>query len=111
MTSTHLLTQTATMANRTATGARDVFGDPTDVETSSTAKCYLYQTTRTEQTAGADLALEEWRIVLEPDARIGAGDGLTVDGVAFEVYGEPWPVFNPRTRRVDHIEATLRRTS
>ena len=33
------------------------------------------------------------------------------DGVAFEVYGEPWSVFNPRTRRIDHIEATLRRTS
>lgn len=105
-----LLSQSVTIINRAQTGAADDFGDPTWTLTSTTAKGYLYQTTRTEDTNGQVLGFQEFRVALEAGAALDRTSQLLVDGTLYEVYGEPWQVFNPRTRRVDHIEATVRVT-
>lgn len=107
----HLLTQTATIVNVTQDGAADDMGDPTDVETTSTARCWLWQNTRHENTANQDSQFEEWSLALDSDATVDGSSRVTVDGVTYQLYGPPWRAHNPRTGLFTHIEATVRRTA
>lgn len=43
---------------------------------------------------------------------MGASMTIDPDGLgSFAVVGEPWPVRNPRTRQVEHVECEMRRVS
>lgn len=109
-----LLSQTVTVT-RVATDSTTVddMGDPTTTTTTATFRGYVWQTSRSDETANTDVQTEDWRLVLERSAvgQIDGGDRVTVDGVEYEVDGPPWPALNPRTNRVEFIEADVRRSA
>lgn len=50
-----------------------------------------------------------WVAFFRPGETIGSGDEVVVDGVVYQVEGDPWPVRSPRVGTLHHVEATLRR--
>lgn len=106
-----LLAQSVTIVARTQSGPNDEMGDPSWVETTTEAKGYLYQTSRSDQTAGQELGFQEFRLVLDAGAVADHASRVIIDGTTYEVYGDPWYALNPRTKEVSHLEATVRRTA
>lgn len=112
-----LLPLTATVTQVEQTGPPDAFGDPTEVTTTATFKCWIWrggaQSAITESTANQNLQSDEYLIALEPAAEgeIDGTDRVTVNGITYEVDGPLWPALNPRTNQVSHIEGVLRRTT
>jgi hypothetical protein len=91
-------------------GEPDEYGNPTNVvTTASWSRCYLAQNSRTELGDGV-IDRDRWALGLPPGVLVDSNDTVTVDGVAYEVRGDPWKVIEPVTGRVSHIEATLQRT-
>lgn len=107
-----LMTSTATVTWVTGSGTVDEMGNPADVVDSDSYPCWLWQTSRSETTAGTDVQRETFELGLHPDAAsiIDSVDAIAVDGVAYEFVGPPWAAKNPRSGTVSHIEATVRRT-
>jgi hypothetical protein len=105
-----LLTQSCVVDHREP-GAADDYGDhPLAVVASSTYPCWFAQTTRRENPEGtAAVERERWALYLPADAVIDANDAVWVGDDEFEVHGEPWPVIDPVTTAVSHIETTLER--
>jgi hypothetical protein len=56
---------------------------------------------------GRQTVVTKWKAFLPAGTVIGATDYINFDAQKFQVDGEPWPVYNPRTRQVSHIECTL----
>lgn len=110
---TRLLTKSCTVTHRSPSPTlKDGMGDPLIVTTTETFACWLSQESRSENTVNADVQQQTWSLYLEPAAVTVQGDDVvTVDAVAYEVDGPPWPAHNPRTSIVTHIEATVRRTT
>ena len=108
-----LLRVPITITSVSATGAPDEFGDPTEETSTISTLGYAWQVSRTDDTANTDLQTEEWRVALPADlaGTVDGGDRLSVEGIDFEIFGPPWPARNPRTNRVEHLEATLRRST
>lgn len=104
----HLMTQTATLHHVLETGVDDNH-DVTTSETTSSSPCLLQQTTRAEQTAGGVISTEVLVLFLPAGTEVDPLTVATIDGIDYEFGGPPWPAFNPRTRAVSHIEATVRR--
>lgn len=115
------LLRTPATITRTRPGtARDVFGDAVAVTHRLDVRCWLWQTVRGEQTANADTQEQTWHVGLAaadgaPLATLAGlitgSDRLTVDGTVYEFDGPPWEARNPRTGRLDYLEATVRRVA
>ena len=60
-----------------------------------------------EETRDRETALSRWRVFLPAGTSLTYRDRVTYDGTTFAVDGTPHEVWNPRTRRVHHIEADL----
>jgi hypothetical protein len=90
----------------------DEMGNPTTVETSFTVLGDLQQTQRDEVDTNADVQRSRWTLFLEPAAagRVDGSDIAVVSGAAYQFDGPPWEAWNPRLRRVTHLEASVRRT-
>jgi hypothetical protein len=91
----------------------DAFGDLTETTTSSKYRGWLWQEQRGDlDTSAREVAFEQWQVALDRSAadHITTGDRVTIDGKTFEVDGHPWNVTHPVTRRVEYVQATLRRT-
>lgn len=107
-----LLNQTGTFTIPTAGAARDDMGDPIATTTTRTFRCLIQQANRDEDTAGTNVQGSRWRLFIDKDAA-GIIDGtasVTIAGKTYELDGPPWEAFNPRLRRVTHLEADARRT-
>lgn len=103
---TNLLRRTATLLLRSA-GPPDEYGDPTSVVVSRDVPCDVQQVSAREALE-AGLQIGTWRAFLPAEAADLAGwDAMTVDGVTYELNGDPNPVFNPRLGVVDHVEVAL----
>lgn len=100
----NLLTQTAVITRRTLDGGADRYGNPTTGEATTIIACHLQQSQRSESGA---VQAARWNLWLPASTVVGAADGVTVDGVAYELDGPPWLAVHPRTGEVSHIEATL----
>jgi hypothetical protein len=105
---TRLMSQTATVTHVADTGAVDPYGNPTEVTTVATSKCYLSFVPGSE-VEGEAIQVQTPVLFLPPDAAIDGGDRITVDGITYEVDGVPAVHFNPRLRRTTHIQANLKR--
>jgi hypothetical protein len=68
---------------------------------------YLEQRDSTEYLDGRQTVVSRWVAYLLPESSVVATSYITFGGQTFQVDGEPWHVFNPRTRAVDHIECKL----
>jgi hypothetical protein len=68
---------------------------------------YLEQSTTTEYLTGRQTTITTWQAYLPDEAVIHPMDFITYQGQRFQVDGEPWHVFNPRTSAVSHIQVKL----
>lgn len=107
---TDLITRPCTIRRRSATGPDDAFGNPTNDVAETPALCELQQRARPETTDAGTVAQTEWALFMLADVELDTGDAVVVDGLEYEVAGEPARLRNPRSGVVEHIEATLVRT-
>lgn len=105
-----LLTLEATVSTVTDSTA-DRYNDPTETATTSTVPCYLEQRRTTDETTGLSVASADWLGIFPASVALTDRDRLAVAGSTYQVYGDPWPVHDPRTGTTSHVEANLRRTS
>jgi hypothetical protein len=105
----------AALMNRPVTIIHRADADPEDfygqgrTETLQEVQGELQQMSRTEQAAHGDFSDTLWRLWLPATVRLRTEDAVAVDGLVYEVVGDPWEVRNPREGAVSHVEATLRR--
>jgi hypothetical protein len=92
-------------------GAPDGDGVATLTDELVTTRCYAEQAAATEPGTEPEWTTQDWRVVL------AAVDGLPLDGwdrvdvggEPFEVTGGPWPVRDPHSDQVHHVELRARR--
>ena len=109
-----LITRPCSITRRVDSGEVNDYGDPVMTETTVETTCELQKQVRraSEEPAGhGEFSDTLWDLFLLPGTEVGTGDVVTVDGVAYEMVGEPWPVRHPRTGAQTHIEAGVRRTA
>lgn len=109
MSLTALLNQPVTLHQRSP-GAEDEHGNPADVEATVATVGFISQQAASEL-GPEGVQQESYRLFLPAGTPVTGWDAATVDGTRFEIDGPPWPVFNPRTKTVHHVEATIRRAA
>lgn len=80
------------------------FGDAVEV------RGYIEQRTdlsTDEETRDRETAVSLWRLFLPAGTVVGHRDRIEYDGQVFAVHGTVNEVWNPRTRRVHHLELDL----
>lgn len=105
-----LLNRTVTITTQSPSGTADGYGNETDTPTTVETVGELQQRQRDEDATGG-VSDTSWLLVVPAGTEIAADSTVTVDGLAYEVIGDPWPARSPRTGEVHHIEATLQRTA
>lgn len=104
-----MLTRTATISRKTQTGPEDDYNMPTWVATSTSAPCYLEPASESEDLAGRQVqTVSVWAVFL-PGVALGPNDTVTVDGIEYEVVGEPERWHTPVGEH--HVEVGLRRVT
>lgn len=106
-----LLNRPCTITHREPGAGRDRYGNSLPDEVTVEALCELQQQSRGEDAGRQEISETKWMLVLPAGTVIAAADTVTVDGVEYEVEGDPWRARNPRTQAESHVEATVRRTS
>lgn len=105
-----LLTLTGTITTTSASTA-DRYNDPTEATATAEVACYIEQRRTTDDTSGLSVASADWLGIFPAGTTLTASDRVTVASLTYQVYGDPWPVHDPRSGMTSHIEANLRRTS
>lgn len=68
---------------------------------------YLEQSQSIETLNDRDTVVSMWVAYLPAGSNIGPFDRINFNGQKFEVKGEPWQVYNPRTQAVSHLQMEL----
>ena len=68
---------------------------------------YLDQKTSVEYLTDRDTAVTRWKAFLFPTSVVTQFATVTFGGAVFQVDGQPYSVYNPRTKHVSHIECVL----
>jgi hypothetical protein len=107
-----LLNRPCTITRRGDSDALDEYNDPipavpVEIET----VCELQQQQRTEPVDQGESSDTRWALFLPAGTDITTGDSITVDGLAYEMVGDPWHARDPITKRESHLEANVRRTA
>ncbi len=113
MDASRLMTMTATLRRRTDGPTRDDRGDLLPFVTTTTTRCYLWQTARSAETANETTGNETWQIAVPAAAAdaLRLATEVVVGDVTYFTDGPPWQATNARTGVVEHVEATLRRSA
>jgi len=103
-----LMTQPVTVQPMTV-GPEDAYGNtPLAASGDPVAEMgYLDQKDTIEYLNDRDTVVTKWKAFLRPESVVTALAVITFSGQSFQVAGEPYHVYNPRTRMVSHIECTL----
>jgi hypothetical protein len=104
-----LLKRDVTIIRREESGDEDTYGNDIPKVTNLAVKGELQQRSRDE--AEGTISQTNWLLILPAGTPIDGNDAVVVDGDTYEIIGDPWPAWNPRLGRYEHIEVTLRRTS
>lgn len=72
-----------------------------------TVQGYLEQSVTKEYLDARQTTVTDWQAYLPADTSIHPMDFITYGGQKFQVSGEPWHVYNPRTSAVSHIQCKL----
>lgn len=106
------LTRPCTILRHTDSGTVNDYGDPIAGDPDETVTvCELQQRQRDEGDQQGELSDTHWNLYLPAGVVIGTADTVLVDGQAYELVGDPWPAWDRVVQRVDHVEATVRRTA
>ena len=54
-----------------------------------------------------ETVVSKWKVFLPANTVVAYRDFVTFQAQKFEIDGEPWHVYNPRTQQVSHLEANL----
>lgn len=103
------LKRQVTIQHHAESGNLDVYGSDISSVIEIQTVGELQQRSRDE--AEGAISQTNWVLFLPPATAIDTNDVVTVDGESYEVTGDPWQAFNPRTGEFEHVEASLRRTS
>lgn len=105
-----LLDTPCTIVSRSDEGDTDAHGNPVLTEAISETTCVLQQRQRDEPGDAGELSVTLWTLFLPVDTVLHTDDAVVVDGLVYEVVGDPW---NAKEGSPDmwHVEATLRRTA
>lgn len=109
-----LLNRPCTITRRSQSGTTDDYGNDIPAETTVETVCELQQRDRradSEPDLAGELSDTLWLLVLPAETDIDTGDVVEVDGLVYEMFGDPWLARNPRTGEESHVECTLRRTA
>lgn len=106
-----LINTPCTITRRSSSGETDDYGNESETETTVDTVCELQQRQRDEPGDQGELSDTDWVLFLLPTESIDTGDLITVSGMDFEMVGDPWPVRDPTTSTVSHLEASVRRTA
>lgn len=100
--------QTVIFVSRTVTG-QDALGNDvyTDVET-PIAGCVVYPRGSAELVQGQDLVTDGLTVLLPPGTAAAATDRAIVDGVTYEVDGQPSVWSNPFVPIADSVQVQLK---
>lgn len=97
-----------TVVTRTVTG-RDALGNDIYTETSTQVDgCVVYPRGSTELVQGQDLVTDSLTALLPPGTAITATDRVIVDGVTYEVDGQPSAWSNPFVSVADSLQVQLK---
>lgn len=102
---------TVTLITRTKT-SEDAFGNDVFTETQTdVAHCPVWPRTSTESTQGEDQTFVGLAALLPSDTNVTAIDAVVVDGVRYEVDGEPARFTSPFTNLNPGIQVNLTRVT
>lgn len=100
---------------------RDRYNNPVLEDVDLELRGHFEQKSASEDRVDTEAGAEEWLVML-PATYVADADsdtylelpldnvaGVTVGELELELIGPPWPVNNPRLRRVSHLEARGRR--
>jgi len=106
-----LINRPCTIRRRVEGGVKDDLGNSNPGVVEVETVCELQQETGFRKEGEGELSDTRWVVYLLPDAEIGSGDSIEVEGDGtFQVLGEPWKARNPRTGQYSYIRAAARRT-
>ncbi len=88
---------------------QDAYGDwiPGAVGAPVAVSGYLEQSSSVEFVLNRDTTVTTWKAYLPAATVITPLSLVNFQAQVFQVDGEPWDVWNPRTKAVDHIECKL----
>lgn len=103
-----LMSQPLTVQTMGAVG-HDAYGDEIPGAVGAPVPClgYLEQTTSVEFQVNRDTTITTWKAYLPASLAITPLSLINFQAQVFQVDGEPWDVWNPRTKTVDHHECKL----
>ena len=67
----------------------------------------LDQSSTVEYLNDRQTVVTKWKAFLPVGTAVGPMDYINFESQKFQVDGVPWPVYNPRTKQVSHIECVL----
>lgn len=107
------LKRNVTIQRHADSGNIDDYGNEIPTVTTVEVLGELQQPSRSGARGEAEgtISQTDWILFLPANTPIDTNDVVVVDGQSFEVIGDPWNAFNPRTGEFEHVEASLRRTS
>ena len=98
------------VTSRSASEDTDELGNEKPGESSVETVCYVEQKRRDEDERGGEVSQTEWLGLFPTGTALDTAAAVWVEDLGtFELVGAPWPVKNPRTQVVSHLEATLSR--
>lgn len=105
-----LLTRPCTLLMRSqAETTTDVYGDEQPrVAPEVATTCQLQPQSRDEPDDQGELSVTTWRLWLNAGTEITTQDAVIVDGVTYEMVGDPG-VWEAGGSKLDHLEATVKR--
>lgn len=105
----NLLKRSVTIQRHVESGDTDDYGN--DIPTVVDVKVLGELQQRSRDEAEGTVSQTNWVLFLPAKTPIDTNDVVLVDNDAYEVIGDPWQAFNPRTGDYEYVEVSLRRTS
>lgn len=106
-----MLRTPCTIRHRGSSGV-DEYGNPTQVESGTTdTVCWLDPARSVEVTNGQQTYIQDWTLYLPAGTTIDGGDQVEVDGVLYELTGNPRRFTRPTSTVEHHVECDVRRVS
>ena len=110
----NLINRPCQIVRRAPSGLEDDYGNEIPGETIVATVCE-FQKQRglgdQEDASRNELAESKWNVFFPSGTDVASGDSVIVDGIEYEGDGEAWPVRNPLTGQMSHVEVQVKRVA